>query len=72
MSELVNVKLRRIGTSLGVILPKRIIDEQKLKEGKTIDIAIIRKNPALIDKMFGIARDAKVFVRDRRDRVNDI
>ncbi len=70
MGEVIDVKVRRIGTSLGVILPNRVVREEELEEGRTIEIVILKKNHALIEKMFGIAKNAKIpFKRDREERI---
>ncbi|MBI3334831.1 hypothetical protein HYZ97_05065 [Candidatus Pacearchaeota archaeon] len=70
MSEIVKTKLRNIGTSFGVILPREVIEEKGLKEGQEIELTIlVRKDLKLIEKSFGMARGAKPFVRDRTDRL---
>ena len=71
MPEVVEVKLRRIGTSLGVLLPKRVIEEEHLKEGSKVDISILkRQRRKLLDKYFGITKGAGEFKREYEpDRV---
>jgi putative addiction module antidote len=32
------LKLRKIGNSLGVVLPKEVLDQLKVKEGDTLDV----------------------------------
>jgi putative addiction module antidote len=32
------LKIRKIGNSLGVVLPKDVIDQLKVKEGDTLDV----------------------------------
>jgi len=39
----IRAKLRRIGDSLGVILPKRELELRRLKEGDEVDIPAIHK-----------------------------
>lgn len=36
----IRTKIRRIGTSLGVILPKRELDARRLREGDVIEISL--------------------------------
>ena len=75
MTELFKAKLRKIGTSAGLLVPKGIIEEEKLKIGQEVEVVLFKKKKledieAMVDKMFGIAKGAKPFVRDRIDRVN--
>ena len=70
MPELIKTKLRRIGTSFGVLLPKEVIYEKNLKEGDEIELAVLKKDLSLLKKAFGMAKEAKQkFVRDRTDRI---
>jgi antitoxin component of MazEF toxin-antitoxin module len=60
-------KLRRVGSSFGVLVPNRTVKENGLKMGERVKIAILRKNTALIDSAFGSAKGAS-FERERKDR----
>jgi hypothetical protein len=67
--NLFTAKIRRIGTSFGIIIPKKVIKEQKLREGDGVQVSILKKKN--IDDVFmgfGVARGAKSFKRDRTDR----
>ncbi|MDE1868698.1 MAG: hypothetical protein KGH60_01905 [Candidatus Micrarchaeota archaeon] len=65
MPEVVELKVRRIGTSLGVIIPKRIIAEEHLKEGSKVSVALLKKERLkLVERAFGIAKGAKPFKRE--------
>jgi antitoxin component of MazEF toxin-antitoxin module len=62
-------KIRKVGTSFGVLLPKELIKEQKLREGEEVNVSVLKeKNLGEVFKMFGAARGAKPFNRDRKDR----
>lgn len=65
------VKLREIGTSLGVIIPKDIIRERSLKKNMEIEIFIpLKKNIFLLEETFGSVKKIKwKFKRDRIDRL---
>ena len=63
------VKVRQVGTSLGVLIPKEVVRKDKIKKNQTIRLAVIKKDLAAIDKAFGSAPNAKPFKRDRKDRV---
>ena len=69
METVFKVKVRRIGSSLGVLIPKRMIDKKKIKEGEEIEISLLKRRKELIAKAFGIAKGAGPFERDNSDRV---
>ncbi len=63
-------KLRRVGTSFGVLIPKRIIKRTRLKIGDDVEIALLKKQRIdLIEKAFGLAKGAGPFRREHADRV---
>ncbi|MFH1649057.1 MAG: AbrB/MazE/SpoVT family DNA-binding domain-containing protein [Candidatus Woesearchaeota archaeon] len=45
------VTVRKWGNSLGVILPKELVEEENLKEGKIIHIRVLK--PANLSSLFG-------------------
>ena len=63
------VKVRQVGTSLGILIPKEAIQEGKIKKNQTIKIGIIKKDLAAIDRAFGSVKNAKPFNRENEDRV---
>lgn len=70
MGKLFSVKVRSVGTSLGVLIPKEIIVEENIKEGEHIEISIMKKNLRLLKEAFGSAKGAKLkFERNHRDRI---
>ncbi len=71
MSELFTAKVRKVGTSLGILIPKGIAQQEKIKAGQEIKVSLLRQRKLEeIEKMFGIAKGAKPFERDRTDRLN--
>jgi len=71
MSTIFEGKLRRVGNSLAVVIPREILKQAGAEEGDSIKLSIFR--PSIIRKKAfeeaaGIYRNAKPFVRDRRDR----
>lgn len=70
MESIFKVKVRKIGTSLGVLIPKKFIEERSVKEGEEIELAILKKRKELLTSSFGMAKGAGRFHRDRKDRVN--
>ena len=64
-------KVRNVGTSFGILIPKEVIAEGKIKEGEEIKVSIFKNDPQrlkLLEKAFGSARGAGKFKRDRKDR----
>ena len=71
MTESFKAKARRVGTSIGVLIPKGVIHQQKIKIGQELQLFFLKpKRLEEIEKMFGTAKGAKPFERDRTDRVD--
>lgn len=54
--EIINVKVKRWGNSLGVIIPKEVINNQDIKEGKHIELVIKSKKEVRVEDVFGILK----------------
>lgn len=66
---MVDAKVRRVGTSLGVLIPKWVIEEEHIKEGDTVSVTLSKKLKKqqierLVAKAVGIAKGAKPFKRE--------
>ncbi len=61
-------KIRQVGNSFGVLIPKEIVEQGKLKKGEKVRVAILKKDLALLDKAFGSMKGLPSFKRDRDDR----
>ena len=71
MSQLFNVKVRRVGTSLGVLIPKEVVAEEGIQEGEQVGVSLLKaKRLESIDRLFGIAKGARPFKRDKTNRVD--
>ena len=68
MTEIFKTKVRSVGTSLGILLPKEVIRGEGIKEGEQIEVAILKKNLRLIEEAFGKAKNASKFKREHKDR----
>ena len=66
------VKVRKVGDSLGFLIPKEIADKESIKAGDEIEVGILkrRKLDALLKKLMGSAKGAGPFERDREDRLD--
>lgn len=67
--SIIEVKVRKVGTSLGVLLPKDILVERGIKEGEKISVIIPKKNLKLLREAFGSVNEKVKFERDRIDRL---
>ena len=71
MSELFRAKARKIGTSIGVLIPKGIIQQEKIKIGEEIKFHIVKERKLdEVWKLIGTAKGTKPFERDRIDRLD--
>ena len=70
MPELFKTKVRKVGTSLGLLIPKEVAEQEKLKEGQEIEVSLLkRRKLEEIWKLIGTAKGAKPFERERIDRL---
>ncbi|VVC02741.1 Uncharacterised protein [Candidatus Burarchaeum australiense] len=61
--------IRPVGNSFCVILPKNVMNSQKLKKGEEIEVAIMPKRKVSLKDLFGTLKGTKPFVREHDDRV---
>lgn len=71
MAEMFKAKVRKVGTSFGVLIPMEIISNEGIKEGEEVELSIIRRKKldALLKKLWGSAKGTEPFERDREDRL---
>lgn len=69
MADVFVSKVRQIGDSLGVLIPKEVVAREKLKVGKDIELGVIHRDFSQLEKLFGSVKETVPFERDRRDRV---
>lgn len=72
MAEMFKARVRKVGDSLGFLIPKEAADREGIKEGEEIDVSVLkrRKLDALLKKVRGSAKGAGPFERDREDRLD--
>jgi ABC-type proline/glycine betaine transport system substrate-binding protein len=71
MVEMFRVKVRKVGDSLGFLIPKEIADKEKIKEGEEVNVSVLKeKKLDELLKLQGIAKGWKPFKRDRTDRLD--
>ena len=70
MPELFKAKVRAVGSSLGVLIPNEIAKKEHIKEGEEIELSLLKQRKLEeVLKLFGTARGAKPFKRDKTDRI---
>lgn len=62
MKTLIEAKVRRVGSSLGVLLPKRALDEAGIREGDTIQLPALARFP--VEDLYGIWRERPVRLQE--------
>ena len=72
MAEVFEAKLRKVGNSLGVIIPAKIIEELHFHQGDVVHLAIPPsdngKRNELILELAGIDKGKPSFTREKQDR----
>lgn len=54
--EQVDVRVKRWGNSFGIVLPIKVVEKEKLSEGKEIIITIQSKEKTKVKDVFGILK----------------
>lgn len=71
MVKAFQAKIRHLGNSKGIIIPKDVIDEMELKVGETVTFKVPDRDHSsrneMIRSMAGIYRGKKKFIRDREE-----
>lgn len=70
MAEVFEAKLRKIGSSVGVLIPREHLKTLRADVGDTVEVGLLKhRNAHEIREGFGMARDFKEpFQRDKRTR----
>lgn len=70
MDEIFRTKVRRIGTSFGILIPKKTLKANKIRLGEEVELALLkRRRLETIEKLMGIAKGSAQFKRSEPDRV---
>jgi len=71
MPELFKAKVRKVGSSLGILIPKEVIEKQKIKEGEEVEVGLLKQRKLEeVLRLIGTAKGTKPFERNRIDRVD--
>ena len=60
-------KIREVGTSLGMLIPKNAVNEQKLRNGEEIEVCFLKKDIKGVEKLFGIAGRKESLVIEKKE-----
>jgi len=69
--ELFHSRLRRVGNSLSVLVPKKTLDELQLREGDDVEVALrpaAAERQRRLEGLIGSTPGLGPFVRERKDR----
>lgn len=71
MPELFKTKVRKVGTSLGLLIPKEFARKEGIREGEGVEVGLLKETRLrILQRAFGSAKGAGAFVREKSDRVN--
>ncbi|MCP8313064.1 MAG: AbrB/MazE/SpoVT family DNA-binding domain-containing protein [archaeon] len=71
MSKVFEGRIRRLGNSMAVIIPKEVLEEAGVKEGDVLKLSLpITKSrrKEVLRRIAGIDSLAEPFIREKRDR----
>jgi len=71
MSRVLTGKVRRVGNSMAVIIPRELLEESGAGEGDTIKISLAIPKTARggrLERIAGVDRKARPFSREKTDR----
>ena len=74
MPETFEAKVRNVGTSLGILIPKEVVAKEKIRMGEMVDVSLLRwrskkEVEEAVFRLLGSAKGAKPFRREHRDRI---
>lgn len=72
MPEVFKAKLRKVGSSVGVLIPKERLEEMHVNVGDEVEICLLKHlNIIEFEKGFGIGKHMPPFERDKKTRSFD-
>ena len=75
MAQVYEAKVRKLGNSMAVIIPREVLAEAGLHEGDTLKLAIpisVARRRRIWEKDAGIDAGLPRFSREKRDRADDL
>jgi antitoxin component of MazEF toxin-antitoxin module len=71
MSKVLSGRIRKVGNSLAVIIPKGLLDEAGAKEGDMVRLSLaipISRRDSALEAIAGLDRGKRAFRREKLDR----
>ena len=71
MSKVFEGRIRRLGNSMAVIIPKEVLEEAGAKEGDVVKLSLPipkSKRKEVLRKIAGVDSLAEPFIREKRDK----
>jgi antitoxin component of MazEF toxin-antitoxin module len=71
MSRVLTARVRKVGNSLAVIIPKELLDEAGAGEGDSVSLSLAiptSRRDSVIESVAGLDRGKRAFKREKRDR----
>lgn len=57
--EVVQTKAKKWGSSLGIVIPKDIVEKERIKEGEKLEVIVKKPVAVNTDKVFGSLKNWK-------------
>lgn len=69
LNHMTRVIVRRMGNSIGLVLPKELVKEKGLKEGDEVDVDVVKARS--VSDMWGALKARKISTRTLNDLTNE-
>ena len=67
--EQINTKVKKWGNSLGVIIPKKVVDNEKIEENSEISITIQSIKKTKVKDIFGTLKNWRINTQKFKDEI---
>ena len=71
MSRVLTRRIRKVGNSLAVIIPRELLDEAGAREGDRVSLSLAiptSRRDSVIEAIAGLDKGKKAFKREKKDR----
>ena len=67
--EQINTKVKKWGNSLGIILPKKVVDNEDIEENSEVSITIQSIKKAKVKDIFGALKNWRINAQKFKDEI---
>lgn len=64
-------KIRKWGSSMGIIIPKKIMEKEDLKQNQQVSVFIIKHDPHVLRSTFGTLPKGKKSTQEIMDEIDE-